>query len=263
MDAPLHSHNQALAVFAHELREPLAAILFAVHAMITSTREDDDTREMCEIVERQSRYATRLIDDALEVCRGCSGKTRLHKDWFDLSGVMMQAVEATKPLLYQRGHDLVVSLPSERVCVLADAVRVQQVVTNLLVNAAKYTNPGGLIRLAVEATGDLIVIEVRDNGVGISAALLPRVFDLFRQGEQLPTGTFSGLGIGLALVKSFVELHGGNVSAQSDGVGAGSAFVVRLPGANLAIQQGCAHPEFTSGVSHTNRRTVTGPMCDA
>jgi signal transduction histidine kinase len=263
MDATLPSHDQALAVFAHEFREPLAAILYAVHAMTTSTGEGSDTREMCEIVERQSRYVARLIDDVLEVCRGRSGKAHLHKDWFDLSRVMTQAVEATKPLLSQRGHHLAVSLPAEGMCVLVDAVRVQQVVTNLLANAAKYTNPGGLIRLAVKTTGNLIVIEVRDNGVGIPKTLLPQIFDLFRQGDELPKGIFSGLGIGLALVKSLVELQGGNVSAHSEGVGAGSAFIVRLPGANLAIHRGRAQPEFTPGLRYANSRDATSPMCDA
>lgn len=112
-------------------------------------------------------------------------------------------------------------------------------------------------------TNELIVIEVRDNGVGIPAALLPRMFDLFRQGEEVPKGVFSGLGIGLALVKSLVELHGGNVSAHSDGVGAGSAFVVRLPRTSVPVHEGPAHRAGVGGLVSVTRRLVTGPMCDA
>ncbi len=263
MDAVARKTDQALAVFAHELREPLASILFAVEAMTTATDDAGATREMCAVVERQSRYVARMVDDVLEVCRGNSGKTCLRKDWCDLSFVLTHAVETANPILRQRQHRLAVSLPTEPVHIMADALRVQQVVVNLLANAAKYTHPGGFIRLAVEVAGDLVVIEVRDNGVGIPATLLPRVFDLFRQGENSPGHGFAGLGIGLALVKSLVELHGGSVSAHSDGSGTGSAFVVRLPATSLKVHQTPNYPGGASNGSRTIRLPVSDAMADA
>ena len=262
MEATERINEQALAIFAHELREPLAAILFAVQAMGTSGADDGSHHEMCKIAERQSRYAARMIDEVLEVCRAKTGKACLRKEWFDLAEVVAQAVETTCPLLTRKGHHLVVSLPDHSVSILADPLRVQQVVVNLLANAAKYTSPGGFIGLSIEAADDLAVIEVRDNGVGIPPTLLLRIFDLFHQGKELPKAASPGLGIGLALVKSLVELHGGSVSAHSDGVGAGAAFMVRLPGAS---PRSCHahHREDTTRWANAHRRPVAGPMSDA
>ena len=138
--------------------------------------------------------------------------------------MIMSAVETVKPLLISRAHRLTVSLPPAPVFMLADALRMQQVVINLLANAAKYTERGGQINVGLEVVNDLVVIEVRDSGVGISPDLLPRVFDLFRQGEKRCGSKSPGMGIGLALVKSLVELHGGSISAHSGGAGAGSTF---------------------------------------
>jgi signal transduction histidine kinase len=262
MNATAQSNDQALAIFAHELREPLASILFAAQWLIGTERDELNAREMCEIVERQSRYLARMIEDVLEVSRGHHGKLGLQKDWFDLGTVLTNAVETTNALLTKRGHQLALSMPPERVCVLADPLRMQQVVVNLLTNAAKYTEPGGMIRLSAEVTPDQVLIEVRDNGIGIAEDFLPRVFDLYEQGSPPRPGAFSGLGIGLALVKSLVELHGGSVGAYSNGIGTGSAFVVRLPCVSPTIT--CGH--IARGAPSdwlSNQYSATSSMTDA
>jgi signal transduction histidine kinase len=232
MNLAAQANGEALAIFAHELRQPLASILFAVRSMYETRDDVVANREMCEVVERQARFLAQMIENVLEVTCCRRGSLRLEKTRVDLGPVIAAAVETTEPLFAARGHRLTVSLPDQSPRVIADPVRVQQVVANLLANAAKYTEPGGSIRLAVETTPELVVIEVRDNGTGIPADLLPRVFDMFEQGSVAQHRGWCGLGIGLALVKSLVELHGGSVSAQSDGQGAGSAFVVRLPTAD-------------------------------
>ena len=263
MNATGCSHDQAIAVFAHELRAPLASILFADQALDTSGDDERASRDLCAIVERQSRYAASLIEDVLEICRANSGKTRLHKNRFDLRLVVARAVETTGPLLTQRGHRLALVLPEEPVELTADALRLQQVVVNLLSNAAKYTPPNGQIRLAVEAAGDFVRIEVRDNGIGIPPALLPCVFDFYRQGEPSSSGAFAGLGIGLALVKSLVELHGGSVHVHSDGLETGSAFVVRLPITGRSVHRISNHQPPASGCWPMNRHPAIEAMVDA
>lgn len=229
MNVAEQPNGEALAIFAHELRQPLASILFAVRSMDESGDDEGANREMCAIVERQARFLAEMIEDVLEVHCCQRGKLRLDRKWVDLGPIISAAIETTEPLFAARGHRLTVSLSAQPPSMIADPVRLQQVVTNLLTNAAKFTDPGGCIRLAVEVTAELVTIEVRDNGMGIPAELLPRIFDLFEQGGVAQHRGWCGLGIGLALVKCLVELHGGSVSAQSDGQGAGSAFVVRLP----------------------------------
>jgi signal transduction histidine kinase len=263
MTAAKRSIDQALAVFAHELREPLASILFAVQALDASGDEERASRDLFAIVQRQSQYAARLIEDVLEGCRANSGKTRLHEDRFDLRSVVTRAVETTSPLLIQRGHRLALDLPGEPVFVTADSLRLQQVVVNLLSNAAKYTPPNGQVRLAVRAAVDFVVLEVRDDGIGIPPALLPRVFDLYRQGESSSSSAFAGLGIGLALVKSLVEMHGGSVSAHSEGMGTGSTFVVQLPVIGGSIPKTCDYRLPASGCAGMNHHVVSDAMADA
>jgi signal transduction histidine kinase len=232
MNASRHVNGEALAIFAHELRQPLASILFAVQSMHESGDDEDAGREMCQVVERQGRFLAGMIEDVLELHCCTRGKLCLEMRRVDPLSIIAAAVETTHPLFAARGQRLTVSLPDQTPSVIADPVRLQQVVANLLSNAAKYTESGGCVRLAVEATTELLTIEVRDNGIGIPAELLPRVFDLFEQGDVAQHRGWCGLGIGLALVKCLVELHGGSVAAQSDGPGAGSAFLVRLPNAS-------------------------------
>jgi signal transduction histidine kinase len=171
----------------------------------------------------------RLVEDLFDVCADGRGKLSLCKEVVDLAEVVAGATGTVGHLLTTRGHRLAVSLPTEPVFLVADPLRLEQVLTNLLANAAKFTDPGGHIRLTAEAAARQVVLRVRDNGRGIEPDLLPRVFDLFRQGQDSGVRVARGLGIGLALVKSLVELHGGSVAAFSDGPGTGSEFVVRLP----------------------------------
>jgi signal transduction histidine kinase len=221
--------GQELAILAHELREPLASILFAVDCTSETPHDEFANRQMCELIGRQVRYLARIIDDVLEVNQVSHGKLSLRKELIDIGSVIETAVETNRALFTKRRHRLTISMPRERILLMADPSRVRQVVNNLLTNAGKYTEPGGRISVTVEARGDEVSIEVRDTGIGIPADLLPRVFELFHQGGGRRDG-FSGLGIGLALVKSLVELHGGSITAHSDGKGTGSTFVVLLPG---------------------------------
>jgi signal transduction histidine kinase len=263
MDTKEQGKEQVLAIFAHELRQPLASIQLAVQGMTEAAELEAVTRELCEIVDRQSRYLTRMIDDALNDCRDNSTKLCLHKDWADLGVVMTGAIEATSALFWKRKHRLSVSLPQDRLWINVDAPRVQQIVINLLANAAEYTEPGGRIQLLVERIGDLIVIEVTDNGIGISEELLPRIFDLFCQGEEPRIDSFSGLGIGLALVKSLVEQHGGTISARSAGAGAGSSFAGRLPGTTPRLHHVYPGLITSARLFPAGGSLEAGPMCDA
>ena len=222
-------HAHTLAVFAHELREPLSSILLAARALNEAAPDLETHREMSNLIERQGRYLGRLIDGALEGGRG-SGQPGLRVEWFDLAPVAREAGEAVASLMKHGRHRFDVAVPPGPLYLLADPLRVQQVLINLLANAAKYTPPGGSIHLGIEARAGEIVIEVRDDGIGMTPSVLARVFDLFAQGTaHAPAAGYSGLGVGLAVVRSLVEGHGGTVRASSRGPGAGSSFVVRLP----------------------------------
>ena len=172
---------------------------------------------------------TRLVDDLLDVSRISQGKIHLQRELVDLADVVVRAVESSRPLIEARKHRLDVSLPVQAAEVEGDLVRLVQVVSNLLNNSAKYTEAGGRIALAVEADGDQAILRVRDTGVGIAAAMLPTIFDLFTQVPGQEDRSRGGLGIGLSLVRSLVERHGGSVQATSAGLGHGSEFIVRLP----------------------------------
>jgi signal transduction histidine kinase len=222
-------YEESLATVAHELRSPLATILYALETMADRGEGDSVARQAREIAERQARRAARIIDDLFDVCAGSHGKLSLHKEVVDVAGVVAAAVETADHLLGRRGHRLTVSLPPRPLFVLADPLRLEQVLTNLMANAAKFTDPGGHIRLTAEVEAGYIVLRVRDDGLGIAPHVLPRVFDLFSQGSAFGGPRSCGLGIGLALVKSLVELHGGRVTAFSEGVGRGAEFVVQLP----------------------------------
>jgi PAS domain S-box-containing protein len=218
--------DEFLAMLAHELRNPLAPLSTALHLL----SNDDGARErFLGVATRQVKHLVRLVDDLLDASRITQGKVTLKKDRVQLRDVIERAVELVRPQTEDRGHALTVSLPPEPVILHADAVRLAQVVTNLLGNAAKYTPPGGSIWLTAERSGDEVVIRVRDTGVGLASDLIPRIFDLFVQGDPSLARTRGGLGIGLTLVRRLVELHGGRVEARSAGPGQGSEFVVRLP----------------------------------
>jgi PAS domain S-box-containing protein len=221
--------NDFLAVLAHELRNPLAPLL---NALLILKRPDADHATLAEardLAERQVHHLARLVDDLLDVSRITHGKIELRKERVELQAAVARAVETALPAIEGQGHELNVALPKEPVWLQADVVRIAQVLANLLNNSAKYTPPGGKIALEVEVRGNLALVRVRDNGIGIPEAALPRVFDMFAQAAPVDSRSPMSLGVGLRLVKSLVELHGGSVLASSPGLGKGSEFVVRLP----------------------------------
>jgi PAS domain S-box-containing protein len=222
--------DRFLATLAHELRNPLAPILNAAQLLRhTGVQDEKRLRWAGEVVERQVRHLTRLVDDLLDVSRISRGKIGLQLEEVELAEVIAEAVETCRPKLDERGHVLTLDLPQQPLRVAADRLRLAQVLGNLLNNAAKYTGKGGHIRVSAEREGGELAVRVRDNGQGIAPELLPQVFELFAQGEDGFDRAHGGLGIGLSLVRSLVALHGGRVEAHSEGTGAGSEFVIRLP----------------------------------
>jgi signal transduction histidine kinase len=221
--------DELLGTVAHELRGPLAAVLSGA-ALIASSGCDPGpvARRALPAMERQLRQAMRLVEDLFDVCAVSLRRLSLRKEVVALAEVVAGATETAGHLLSARRHRLTVSLPPEPVHLEADPLRLGQVLTNLLANAAKFTDPGGHVRPTAAVEAGHVVLRVRDDGRGIAPELLPRVFDLFRQGADGDHAR-GGLGIGLALVRSLVELHGGSVAARSDGPGTGAEFVVRLP----------------------------------
>ncbi len=222
--------DEFLAMLGHELRNPLAPIVTAVHLM-KMRRADLFERERT-IIERQVKHLVTLVDDLLDISRITRGKVELSKDAVDLNDTVARALELAAPLIEQRKHAVNVAL-APLLMVDGDAVRLSQVIANLLTNAAKYTGPGGHIRVDGTHEQGQVVLRVRDDGVGIDPALLPHVFDMFVQGGQNLDRAGGGLGLGLAIVKSVVELHGGEVSAFSEGLKRGSEFTIRLPAGML------------------------------
>jgi two-component sensor histidine kinase len=221
--------NDILAELGHELRSPLAAICDALHVLALDG-DDAATRETVQgLMERQTQCIGRLINDLMEVSRMEHGKLHLHEARLDLAQCVARAVETVRSSIAERRHQLEISLPREPVFLNADPGRLEQVLKNLLNNATKYMEPGGRIWLTAEARGGDVVLRVRDTGIGIDREMLPHVFDSFWQVERTLDLSQGGLGIGLALVRKLVEMHGGSVSASSPGLGRGSEFVVRLP----------------------------------
>ena len=221
--------DEFLATLAHELRNPLAPIRNALHILKPPATDAAAAERLRAMMERQVRHMTRMVDDLLDVSRITRGKVVLRKEVVTLAGVVERVVEATRPLVEERRHEVTLDLPPEPVCLEADPTRLEQVLANLLNNAAKYTDPGGRVRLTARREGGDLVLHVRDNGVGIAADMLGRVFEPFVQADRVLHQSQGGLGIGLTLVRRLVEMHGGTVTAHSDGPGTGSEFVVRLP----------------------------------
>jgi PAS domain S-box-containing protein len=227
--------DEFLAMLAHELRNPLGAISNAGHVLgqlgqLNQTPgADPRMRDLVGVIGRQIRHLSRLVDDLLDVSRFTRGKIELRKQEEELRPIVQGAVETTRPVMEQKGHQLTVTLPDEPVYLEADATRIEQVLANLLHNAAKFTDPGGKIDLVVEIDGPEVVLRVRDDGQGVEPELLPRIFDLFVQEDRSLARSHGGLGIGLTLVRSLVERHAGRVEAHSAGPDRGSEFVVRLP----------------------------------
>ncbi len=221
--------DEFLAMLAHELRNPLAPLTNALHMLRPDGLEGDEAEQVRAVAERQVRHLTRLVDDLLDVSRINNGKIQLRKRRIDLGATIARAVDSARPLIESRGHELLISLPEEPVSLDADAARMEQVLSNLLNNAAKYTEPEGRIELEAGCDSEEAFVRIKDTGIGIAPELLPRVFDLFTQEERSLDRSQGGLGIGLTLVRRLVQLHGGSVVATSGGVGRGSEFVIRLP----------------------------------
>jgi len=220
--------DEFLAMLAHELRNPLAPIATAAELLKIGIASEERVRRSSEVISRQVKHMTSLVDDLLDISRVTRGLIQLERVAVDIDATLRSAVEQARPLIEAREHALTIAPATPGASVMGDPNRLVQVVANLLNNAAKYTPRGGRIRLAVERDAHLVHIRVEDNGIGIDQALLPQVFDLFTQAERTPDRSQGGLGIGLALVKNVVTLHGGEVSAHSAGPGAGSSFTVSL-----------------------------------
>jgi signal transduction histidine kinase/CheY-like chemotaxis protein len=229
VEAASRAKDEFLAMLGHELRNPLAPILTAVDLM--RMRGDTATAREQVVIERQARHLVALVDDLLDVSRVARGKITLKKTLIEVSAAISRAIEMTSPLFEERRHQLVVEVPARGLEVEADETRLAQVFANLLSNAANYTPPAGRVTIRAEREDDRVVVRVTDNGIGIAPDLVPRLFELFVQGPRSTDRREGGLGIGLALVRSFVELHGGEVSASSVGPGRGSELKVSLPAA--------------------------------
>jgi PAS domain S-box-containing protein len=244
--------DEFLAMLAHELRNPLAPISNAVQIMKRSSLDETRLAWCRDIIGRQVEHLVRLVDDLLDVSRISRSKIELKKESLEVSTIVQRAVETSQPLIDARRHEFTAQLPPEPIYVEGDLVRLSQVVSNLLNNAAKYTDEGGRVKLAVEPACDEIFIRVRDNGRGIDPSALSGLFQLFYQVDRTIDRAEGGLGIGLALVKSLVTMHGGEVWAYSEGRGKGSEFIIRLP---------CLRKSTVVPIScHTDANPDEGPL---
>jgi len=258
-EAADHAKDEFLALLGHELRNPLAPALTAVHLM---KQRGENSRER-EIIERQIRHMARLVDDLLDVSRLRRGAIELRREPFDLAEAVSRAVEMTSPIFTERHHELVVDVPQGLV-VDGDRIRIAQVISNLLSNAAKYTEPHGQVVVAARQEYGDIVLECRDNGGGIPPELLPRVFDLFVQGERGLDRRQGGLGLGLAVARMLVDRHGGTIEVSSPGPKQGSTFVVRLPAApSSAIRPRVDTPSSAASSARAGRVLVVDDNHDA
>jgi PAS domain S-box-containing protein len=221
--------DEFLAVLAHELRNPLAPVRNAIEILRATPARSPQLQWTQDVIDRQVRQLSRLVDDLLDVSRIASGKIELRRERIELATAVHIALESSRPLIERAAHSLSVDLPPEPIWVDGDRARIAQVLSNLLNNAARYTRSGGHIWLSAERAGESAVIRVRDNGIGIRPAMLSQIFDMFTQGGSAGPHSQGGLGIGLTLVRRLVELHGGHVEAHSEGIGCGSEFVVTLP----------------------------------
>jgi CheY-like chemotaxis protein len=223
------SKEEFMALLSHELRSPLSPIINALNILRQMKTNDPIIEQASNIIERQVGQMVRLVDDLLDISRITKGKLRLTREKMELRVVANHAAESARPFMEARKHEFSVALPTRPIWVEADPARMEQVVVNLLNNAAKYTETGGLIRLVVSQEGGDAVIRVRDNGIGIAPERLPHIFDLFNQVDGSLGRSYGGLGIGLALARNLLEMQDGRLQAQSAGLGKGSEFTVHLP----------------------------------
>ena len=221
--------DEFLATLAHELRNPLAPIRNAATLLLRRSPMDPQLKWGAEIINRQVRHMSRLLEDLLDVSRISRNRLELRREWIDLSSAIASAVETSRPLIDEQRQALTVNLPAGPVYIDADPVRLAQVFSNLLNNAAKYTESGGHLWLAAEVSGTSVTISVKDDGIGMEQEMLPHLFEIFWQASPALQRSQGGLGVGLSLARGIVELHGGKIEARSDGLGRGSEFIVHLP----------------------------------
>ena len=249
-----------LALLSHELRNPLAAVLNAVRIVSESAGPKEVQAKARSVIDRQGRHMARLLDDLLDVSRITNGKFELRKERVRIDDAVTAAIEAVEPILREHELALTTSLPEEPLYVDGDAARLQQVVANLLSNAARYSPSPSRVELTLRQRGEFSELSVRDWGVGIDPVFLPRIFDLFSQSDQPGPGTKGGLGIGLALVRRIVELHEGSVEAKSAGAGLGSEFIVRIPCAAATVERTSQPPQ---GATEACRIVLVEDQADA
>jgi two-component system, sensor histidine kinase len=221
--------DEFLATLAHELRNPLAPLRTSLEILRLSGHDPATGEAARAVMDRQLRQMVRLVDDLLDVSRITQGKLTLRREWVELGVVLQSALDTARPFVDSRGIQLDVAMPRARVLLDADAARIAQVFSNLLHNAAKFTDPGGRISVTVETQGEGVAVAVTDTGIGIPAEQLPKIFEMFTQLDRSLERPHAGLGVGLSLARRLIEMHGGTLEAQSEGVGRGSRFVVCLP----------------------------------
>ena len=248
--------DEFLAMLGHELRNPLAPVTTALQLMRLHGAEPLRVARARETIERQVEHMTRLIDDLLDVSRITRGKIELRHEAVVLSTLVARAVEAARPVIDERGHRLTLDLPAAPITLSGDPARLEQVLANLLNNAAKYTDVGGRIALRAYVEAGDLVLSVKDNGAGLTPDIRGRVFDIFVQGPEMRAYTRGGLGIGLTLVRRLVEMHGGTVEARSDGPGLGSEFIARLPMRPVPEQAPIADPSGEAVAALPRRRIL-------
>ena len=248
--------DEFLATLAHELRNPLAPIRNGLQLIGAPALNTEALGRVRAMMDRQLAQMVRLIDDLLDVSRITRGKIELRKQRIELATVLTSAAETARPLIESLGHELLIMLPQQPVPLDADLTRLAQVFMNLLNNAAKYTESGGRIEVEAAVQDSDVMVSVRDNGIGISAEVLPNVFELFVQGDRSLERAQGGLGIGLTLVKRLVEMHGGSVQAKSEGIGHGAEFTVRLPLATARTSEGQTGTMRTTSPGNRQRRRI-------
>jgi len=251
--------DEFLAMLAHELRNPLAPISSGAELLLSGRASESAIKRTAAIISRQVKHMTRLVDDLLDVSRVTRGLVTLRLQTLEVHELVNSAVEQVSPLMHTRQHQFTLTMPPQAVVLEGDHKRLVQVLANVLNNAAKYTPPGGQVRLDVSLEGDRLHMAVSDNGPGMGPELLARVFELFAQAERTPDRSQGGLGLGLALVKSLVELHGGSVTAESGGEQLGSRFIITLPGARLAPETALPPPTAPQPDSTIAEADPTGP----
>jgi signal transduction histidine kinase len=249
--------DEFLAMLGHELRNPLAAITNAGELTKLLDPNDPSYEESLEIIRQQASLMKRLVDDLLDVSRITSGRVQLQKSIVNAGEIVARVADANNLLFSSRGHNLKLGIPREKIFLEADPYRLEQILSNLLVNAAKYTDPGGKISFSVAREGPDVVFRVKDNGIGIGPDLLPNVFDLFSQANRSLHRAEGGLGIGLTIVRGLTELHGGRVRAMSEGFGRGAEFIVTLPAASQPAAKAAPEvPKVPAKANHARRVLV-------